>query len=825
MHPKIKISRFDPFKNKKGVFVPGVVPKNDDLYTQLERFRDGYYADIITNLRKLTDKEEISKFKTSNLPAFTFSVNIKNTRKTDNIRSHTGVLTVDIDQEGIEPYLQKRREGLSGYTIEDFRDDIGIIDQDVEESSVVFAGLSASGKGLCVMVKIDPELHDESFEALKWEFKHHYGVTIDAACRDKVRLRFCTYDKGAVINNWERVTQYKIPEEYTKEIQRKSDAVEANKRLKNTYESHNSAAEKILAQATRGMYGCMPGERHTTLLRTSRLLGGYVASGALDAGEARSTMITAATSIDWDEDINDIERAVDDGIRYGMDSPIEIELVPPGTEEHEKFIKLTEEQQEKRKAFYRVIYKANRAGMPLEKIDMDSLCEENDINLSEGKKLAKKIYEDNEDDFGYDKKALPLQVKITMQKIWSFRRNVINDELQWRKKGNRKWTTVKIEHVWGAVVEKMNKQISITSILEPVIENIAEKYDPMKEKFRDLVEKYDGETDYIGQLASHVTLVKHEDETDEDYTGRHAFFSEMLKKMLVRAVKCATIPEYVNRFVFVMASEKQNIGKSLFFRWLNPFSNSGYYTESDLQNNKDSTFAMSEVLIYNLEELSTISKRDVNDLKKQISMGNTQERKAYGRNREKVVRRCSFFGSTNRLDFLVDEINSRWLVFEIDHIDWQGYVANVKNTDVWGQAAFLALKKDYTPELDIDEAKERDAANKSFAQLGDEDEFLTRHYAVCKRNDIRAKFVTAGCVADAWRILYPSTNFGSMAITLRVGRALSRGGYISARRVIPGTRGQTKGFYVVPVNQDPGVTKSAFDYQIKEEGLNDDNDD
>jgi hypothetical protein len=813
MHPKIKISRFDPFKNKQGAFVPGVVPHPDDLYTQLERFRDGYYADLIHKLRELTDKDEISSFKTANLPAFTFSVSIKNTRKTDNIEGHTGVLTIDIDEDGIAPYLRKRQEKSPSYTLGDFRDEIAIIDESVESSSVLFAGLSASGKGLFILFKIDPGQHEEAFEAIKWEFQSYYGIAIDKACRDQVRLRFCTYDKDAIINDYERVVKYEIPQEYLNYKQQKEDAAKANKNLDNTFASESAAVEKILAQATRGIHNSVPGERHTVLLRASRLLGGYVASGALDAGDARDTLIGAANEINWDEPMEDIERTVEDGLRYGQEHPIEVEIIPPGSPEYEKYVELSEEQQEKRKNFYRAIHLANRKGIPLKELDIDELCENSDINLADGKKIAERIYKEHKEEFGFNKKAIPLQVRTVMNKHWEIRRNVITDELQWRERNKKKWEKVNIEQVWYTVCEKLNKPISIASTIAPAITLLAKEYDPFREKFRELCNKYDGETDHIANLAQYVTLEPLPDETSDEYDERHKYFTDMLKKMLVRAVKCATIPQYVNRYVFVFASQTQSIGKSQFFRWLNPFPNSEYYTESDLQNNKDSTFAMAETLIYNLEELSVVNKRDVNDLKKQISMGNTRERKAYGRNRESVIRRCSFFGSTNRLDFLVDDSNSRWLIFEVKDIDWKGYVTDCSVDEIWGQAAYLALQQDYDCELDIQEVEKRDISNLDFLQLNDEDEFVKRHYAVCGVDDPRGKFVTPACLLDAWRILYPGTNLSNGQMGQRVGRALTRGGYVRLRKRLMGQKTQTRGYIVAPINQDPGVTKSAHEYE------------
>jgi hypothetical protein len=76
-----------------------------------------------------------------------------------------------------------------------------------------------------------------------------------------------------------------------------------------------------LAQLGRRVAGAAKGERHTTLLKTARLAGGYVASGALD--EAAVVAELTAASRHWGDDEAEIERVIRDGLANGKGQPLQ----------------------------------------------------------------------------------------------------------------------------------------------------------------------------------------------------------------------------------------------------------------------------------------------------------------------------------------------------------------------------------------------------------------------------------------------------------------------------------------------------------------------
>jgi hypothetical protein len=78
-----------------------------------------------------------------------------------------------------------------------------------------------------------------------------------------------------------------------------------------------------LAQLGRRVSQAAPGERHTTLLKTARLAGGYVAGGALNEMDVIAELTAAARSWHSGDDEHEIERVIRDGIANGMAQPIQ----------------------------------------------------------------------------------------------------------------------------------------------------------------------------------------------------------------------------------------------------------------------------------------------------------------------------------------------------------------------------------------------------------------------------------------------------------------------------------------------------------------------
>ena len=154
-------------------------------------------------------------------------------------------------------------------------------------------------------------------------------------------------------------------------------------------------------------------------------------------------------------------------------------------------------------------------------------------------------------------------------------------------------------------------------------------FNPFENYFQNL-EKWDGEN-HIQRLISFVKT------TDTEPFQIH------FEKWLTRSVFCALKRGYINKQCFVFYNTKQNSGKTSFLRFLIPPSLEKYYTE-DIGVDKDGLIALCKNFIINIDELSVMSKTDVNILKAFISKNTVNARLPYDRKSSLMFRTSSVCG-------------------------------------------------------------------------------------------------------------------------------------------------------------------------------------
>ena len=276
-------------------------------------------------------------------------------------------------------------------------------------------------------------------------------------------------------------------------------------------------------------------------------------------------------------------------------------------------------------------------------------------------------------------------------------------------------------------------------------------FNPFENYFQNL-EKWDGEN-HIQRLISFVKT------TDTEPFQIH------FEKWLTRSVFCALKRGYINKQCFVFYNTKQNSGKTSFLRFLIPPSLEKYYTE-DIGVDKDGLIALCKNFIINIDELSVMSKTDVNILKAFISKNTVNARLPYDRKSSLMYRTSSFCGSTNRSDFLTDETGSvRWIIFEVLEIDF-GYSKKININQVWAQAYHNAFeRKNYNPELTAEDLVENEKRNEKFKQITLEQEILISHF---EKSENKNDFLTATEI-----MLAMSNALGVRMNNVKIGKALT----------------------------------------------------
>ncbi|SUX47425.1 VapE domain-containing protein [Chryseobacterium indoltheticum] len=338
-----------------------------------------------------------------------------------------------------------------------------------------------------------------------------------------------------------------------------------------------------------------------------------------------------------------------------------------------------------------------------------------------------------------------------LESKYDLRFNAIALEIEISLKGKDDWTELNINSLLIELVQA-GMQITMQKLEILVRSHLIKRYNPLAEYFKKLA-GWDGE-DHIRKLAGFVR------------TNDSEAFRYHLEKWLTRAVLCALKKDYVNKQCLVLASSKQNTGKTTFLRFLIPDGLRGYYSEN-VTVDKDGIIAICKNFILNADELAVLSKPDVNTLKSFISMGGAKVRVPYGRKPENMDRICSFVASTNRTDFLTDETGSvRWLVFEVYSIDF-AYAEEIDIDKVWAQAYHNAFeRKNYQPEMTLSDIEANELRNEQFSQLSLEQEIVSAHFE--KSKDIK-DFLTATDIVVAM-----NNALNLRLNNIKVGKALTR---------------------------------------------------
>lgn len=179
---------------------------------------------------------------------------------------------------------------------------------------------------------------------------------------------------------------------------------------------------------------------------------------------------------------------------------------------------------------------------------------------------------------------------------------------------------------------------------------------------------WDGTTDHIARLASHVHIACPKQCSREVAQKR---FTKMFRMWMTGMVASLLSDKAINHEILTLIG-KQGIYKSTFFEMLLPPQLRSYFNERSNNNmtDKDSVLAIAQYAIICLSEIDCMSTKELGSLKALITMASTNERAPYERYPEERPHIASFCATGNKREFLSDDTgNRRWMIFEVDAID------------------------------------------------------------------------------------------------------------------------------------------------------------
>lgn len=433
--------------------------------------------------------------------------------------------------------------------------------------------------------------------------------------------------------------------------------------------------------------------------------------------------------------------------------------------------------------------------LPIEKKDLIVMSEEFLISPENIEAAAEVIQEMFAEQFNLNNAPRIRKLEAWLSSHYEFRRNIITARLQYRKKNGSLWLKANENEIWRQIQLHLPElghgprggelSIPISDVCTILESEYVPEYNPFKDYFQNLPPWDD--IDHINKLSTYITC------DDQD------FWQSQFKKALVRMIAC-TLDNIENRIVMTLIQDAQESGKSSFIRFLCPDQLKDYYKESPMEHNKDSDIALAENFIWNLEELADLNKKEIAEMKAMISRTAIKQRRAYARYEEAMPRIVNFWASTNKVEFLADTQNTRWLCFYVRSVshDYHNKNTGVKNVEidkVWAQAYHL-YKTGFQYQLDQQERAHRDFINQAFESMPEEKQLIMRYFKPAEEGQYGARYMLNYEIKE---YLNNNTSAKTRLNENNIGRSMKQLGFVQKLRKHQGKT--VRGYWLIPMAQ------------------------
>ncbi len=337
-----------------------------------------------------------------------------------------------------------------------------------------------------------------------------------------------------------------------------------------------------------------------------------------------------------------------------------------------------------------------------------------------------------------------------------FRYNVVLGKIEYRRKNTSDFVEMD-DYILNSLARGLGEvdiKCSPAQLDNILKSDITPSYDPFKEYLQKLP-VWDGTVDNIAELANTVE------------TTNTSFWQDCLKRWLVAMVGSLEDKNTVNHTVLILVGP-QGSGKTTWIDKLVPsqLRNNYYYSGTIKLDSKDTVIMLSESIVINLEEISSLTPTQLNELKEIITKKQIRLRRPYGRVNETLPRRASFTGSTNDKSILSDTTGSRrFLVFDVKKIDYQHCV----DINLVISQALSLYRQGFKFWFDETEIPIINQNNEQYREVTAEEELLLQLFSPCNEMGATDFLTTTQIMVELnTRYKMPMSN----ATLQRIGKAL-----------------------------------------------------
>ena len=404
------------------------------------------------------------------------------------------------------------------------------------------------------------------------------------------------------------------------------------------------------------------------------------------------------------------------------------------------------------------------------------------------------------------------------------RYDVVGGKLQIRDANNhwREMTKQEINSAVCACAQEYQINVTNREIITVLQSNIVPSVHPLREYVLSCPDYNPGtEIDWIDWVASQVRIADSASSGVQECRGSgvtseqaqsaselsepsepltsgsntDALWRVCFKKWFVGMVASWMYDDVVNHQVLVLIG-KQGIFKTTWLEHLIPPALRAYCCKlaNTTQINKDDRLRLAEFGLINLDELDSMSSRELNTMKSIITATDVNERVAYGYTKERKIRLASFCASSNRREFLTDITgNRRWLPFEVESIE-NPFQSILPYDRIYAQARYL-VEYGFNYWFDLDDIATLEKHNESFRAQESEEQLLPILFDVPAEG--RGEFMTTAQISER---LVTYGNIKKPMPLNRLGVLLGTAGYKDVRHKIGGVR--SRGWLVYQRSSD-----------------------
>ena len=354
-------------------------------------------------------------------------------------------------------------------------------------------------------------------------------------------------------------------------------------------------------------------------------------------------------------------------------------------------------------------------------------------------------------------------IRFLMSK-YDFKNNMVLNEVFAKEKEGKKCHPVN-PHTLYIECRQEGYRTSVAEINTFLSSDFIPKTNPFVNYFKQLRDTWSevNHGDYIRKFTRYIQVQGQER------------FEIQFKKWLVRCVACCLRDDFFNKQALIFVQEKQNSGKTTLTRFLIPDQLKTYQAEN-ISVDKDSLIALSQNFGIIQDELSTLSKTEINAQKTLMSKSQVKVRHPYDKKPKMEPRRASIWGSTNKAEFLTDVTGSvRWLCFTVREINWN-YIKEIEIDRVWAQAYQLYLTN-FHYEMTAKEIRENEIMNNQYKTISPEVELVQKFFSPGSKED-HDKFMTA---TDICHQLALNISGNLRVSPVEIGKALKLLGHVQTQ--------------------------------------------